>query len=115
MLQIPPAHSWYSDEIRSIRMFLMSPRHQLILSVAIVAAVIAIAWFMLFKRNVLTPPVNMPAGPTLPELGKEFDASLEQFNKLLVPTPAVPATTPPPANTAPTPPAASDDVRTPAP
>lgn len=94
----------------------MQPRHQLIVSVAIVAAVIAVAWIMLFQRNVLTPPMIAPTGPTLPELGKEFDAGLEQFNKLLAPTNAAPVNVPPPAvNTAPTPPAASDDVRTPAP
>lgn len=92
----------------------MSPRNQLILSVAIIAAVIAVAWIMLFQRNVLTPPVTMPAGPSLPEIGKEFDANLEQFNKLLVPTNAPPANIPPATNVAPVPPTASDDARAPA-
>jgi hypothetical protein len=101
----------------------VSPRHQLIVSVGIIAAVIAIAWFMLFQRNVLAPPVTMPAGPTLPEIGKEFDASLEQFNKLLptavngAPTANVPATNAPvnvaPVNAAPAPPVVSDDAQIP--
>lgn len=94
----------------------MSARHQLIVSVAIVAAVIAVAWIMLFQRNVLTPPMTAPTGPTLPELGKEFDAGLEQFNKLLAPTNAAPAANVPPSvPVAPVLPATSDDVRAPSP
>jgi|GEM_PF-5805521 len=87
----------------------MHPRHQLVVSVGLIAATIAIAWFALFRQHVLAPPVTMPAGPSLPDIGKQFDAQVEALNKLTPPTdvPDAPMLLS-------MPPAVSDDVRTPA-
>ncbi|MBI4434530.1 hypothetical protein HY635_01820, partial [Candidatus Uhrbacteria bacterium] len=91
------------------------PRHSLTLLVAIAAAVIAVMWFTLFRSHALTPSVAIPAGPSLPEIGKQFDKEIETFNRLLEPAvngvPAAPV--PPTAPVAPAPGAASDDVRSP--
>jgi len=91
----------------------VSPRYSLTLLVSVAAVVIAVLWFTLFRNHVLTPSVTMPAGPTLPELGKQFDAQVETFNRLLEPAvnrvPAAPV--PPTVPAAPASGAASDDVR----
>jgi len=93
----------------------VSPRHQLIVSVSLVAAIVVIAWFLLFQSHVLAPPVTMPEGPTLPEIGKQFEERAASLNKLLVPAAVNAAAT----NASPTMPPASassgssDDVRGP--
>ena len=80
----------------------MSPRHSLAILVAVAAIAVAVMWFALFRRHVLTPPVTLPAGPTLLDIGRQFDQRVEAFNKLI-----------PSASVEPTPPpsAASDDVQ----
>ncbi|MDO8622555.1 MAG: hypothetical protein Q7R80_04965 [bacterium] len=87
----------------------MSPRHQLIVSVSLVVAIVVIAWFLLFRGHVLAPPVTMPVGPTLPEIGRQFEEQAATLNKLIVPPPTVNAA---PTNTPPVS-ASSDDVRSP--
>ncbi|MBI4449905.1 hypothetical protein HY634_02505 [Candidatus Uhrbacteria bacterium] len=86
----------------------MSPRHQLIVSVSLVVAMVVIAWFLLFRSHVLAPPVTMPVGPTLPEIGQQFEEQAASLNKLIAPPPAnVAPTNIPPSSTS------SDDIRTP--
>ncbi|MDO8599640.1 MAG: hypothetical protein Q7S02_06040 [bacterium] len=87
----------------------MAPKHQLVVSVGLIAGVIVVAWFFLFRQHILAPPMTIPAGPSLPDIGKQFEEQVEAFNKLAPPT-AVPET---PA-LIPTPPTVSDDMRKPA-
>lgn len=83
----------------------MAPKHQLVVSVGLIAGVIVVAWFFLFRQHILAPPVTMLAGPSLPDIGKQFEAQVKAFNKL-APTPS--ENVPPPA---PIPPTTSDDHR----
>ena len=91
----------------------MSPRHQLVLSVAIIAAAIIAAWIVLFRNHALTPSVAMPAGPSLPEIGKQFDAQVETFNRLLEPVESGPVNQGRESPAALVPSTASDDPRSP--
>jgi hypothetical protein len=68
--------------------------------VGFIAAVIAIAWFVLFSRHILAPPMTVPAGPTIPEISKQFEEQVEAFNRLIPAPSAVP-----------TPPITSDNQR----
>lgn len=73
---------------------------------SLVAAIVVIAWFLLFRSHVLAPPVTMPVGPTLPEIGRQFEEQAASLNRLIAP----PATNEPLVI-----PSASDDIRTPPP
>ncbi|MDO8599681.1 MAG: hypothetical protein Q7S02_06265 [bacterium] len=91
----------------------MSPRHQLIVSVSLVVAIVVIAWFLLFRGHVLAPPVTMPVGPTLPEIGRQFEEQAASLNKLIVPPVPAQGGSASGGNAAPTLSASSDDIRTP--
>ena len=76
----------------------MAPHHRLVFLVTLTAVGIAIAWLFLFRNHVLTPPMTTPQGPSLSDINKQFEDSLDRLRK------ATEAAIPKPS---------SDDARTP--
>ncbi|MFH1098609.1 MAG: hypothetical protein V1723_01650 [Candidatus Uhrbacteria bacterium] len=78
----------------------MSPHHRLWLGVVSVAALIAVAWFVLFRRGLLGTPVVPTRGPSLLEISRQFDAAMEQYREVSDKlTPQIPTNNAPPATT----------------
>ncbi len=77
----------------------MSPRHRLTLLVTLTAVGIAIAWFILFRNHILSPPIATQTGPSLTDIDRQFTDSLDRLRTIT--ERAAPA------------PASSDDARTP--
>lgn len=65
--------------------------------VTLIAVGIAIAWFILFRKHVLSPPLATPSGPSLTDIDRQFTNSLDRLRQL----------------TERATPASSDDARTP--
>lgn len=88
----------------------MAPQRKLIVIVTLAAVAIAAMWFALYRRHVLAPPLApSEGGPSLPEIGKEFERASEQLREFSERAAAVsaPSSSPPPS--------ASDDAVTPIP
>jgi hypothetical protein len=72
----------------------MQARHQLMASVLVVAAVIFVAWFTLFRNDMLVPPSVDPDAPTLAEIAEQFDQQREDFEAQFDLAPPIGAATP---------------------